>query len=98
MTDAFGNTITFTKIKLILVVIDSPNGTKNIQIGPGAVTNPFDGPFNGTNPTEDVYEFYCNAFPDGGWTVTAGTGDQLRVSNNSGVSVDYHILLVGVGS
>lgn len=94
-----GSTITFTKIKRVLVAIDSPDGTKRVRVGPQDQSNPWPGPWGGTGPTvyaDVLWKFdVVNPFA-AGWAVTAGTGDVFPVYNPGGSSVDYIIWLLGV--
>ncbi len=97
LTDAFGNTINFTKIKTILIAASSSNGG-DIQIGNSGV-NAF---LNWSGDATDL----VNLAPDGvfllhnptanGYGVTAGTGDELKILNtDAGASVVYDIVVIG---
>lgn len=97
LTDAFGNTLTFTKIKAIVVYAAAAN-TNNVLVG-GAATNAFinwvsdatdeiivqpDGLFMLMNPSAN------------GYGVTAATGDLLRIENSgAGTSVTYDLIIIG---
>jgi hypothetical protein len=67
----------------------------------GAGTNPFSGPLGGTLPTITVPpggEVLLTA-PVSGWTVTAATGDILKIVNSAGsTSVDYDIIIAGTSA
>jgi hypothetical protein len=97
LTDAFGSTITFTKIKAILVMADADNGD-NIEVG-GAASNAF-ASFLG-DATDVVIVppggLFLLTAPDAtGFAVTAGTGDLLKINNaDSGAAADYTIVLIG---
>jgi hypothetical protein len=98
LTDLNGSAITFTKIKLILIAIVSPDGTKTLRVGPRGVSNTYQGAFGGTGATVykdfthwDVVEYE----PVTGRTVTAGTGDILGIYNPSASSVTYEIIIAG---
>lgn len=98
LTDVEGNALTFTKIKLIAIQIIDPDWTKYLIVGPGAASNTFNGPFGGTNPTLAVYSYQDFIKNDAnGWTVTAGTGDILRITNGTGTSTTYLLLVAGEG-
>lgn len=101
LTNAFGETITFTAVKLIIVSIDSPDGTKSLRVGPQNGTNPWQGPFGGTTAAIylTVYEWLalCNSFSGYG-TITAGSADTLRIYNPGAGSVTYNIVILGVAS
>jgi len=99
LTDDDGDAITFTKIKKIIVAITSADGSKKLYVGPKGVSNPFIGPWaggQGATVYDEVYEFqlWINSFA--GWTVTAGTGDILRIHNPTGSTITYTLYLEGV--
>lgn len=100
LTDVYGATLTFTKIKAILIDIDSPDGTKFLKVGPNNTSNAFVGPWgaNAANVYETVYQTMYKVHPFAGWTVAATTGDLLIISNTStgSVSCTYRIVLVGL--
>lgn len=99
LTDAFGTTLTFAKIKAIMVRA-APGNTNDVVIG-GAASNAFVGPFGGTTPTVAVKPggFLLLFAPATGWTVTASTGDILKVANSSsGTSVTYDVVLIGTSA
>ena len=96
LTDAFGNTLAFTRVKAILVVARSAN-TNDVEVtrpasngvplflsaGDG-VTIPPDGQFFLVAPDAD------------GIAVTASTGDIITITNSAGgSSVTYDIVIVG---
>ena len=98
LTDGLGNTISATKLKLLVVAISSPNGTKALRVGPRGVANTFQGPWGGTGATvyNEVTHWHVGYEPVAGWTITAGTGDILGIYNSSAGSVTYSILMAGV--
>ncbi|MES0444980.1 MAG: hypothetical protein ABUJ92_00405 [Desulfobacterales bacterium] len=98
LLDAFGNTITFTKIKGIIVYAAAAN-TNDVRIGGSAA--------NGFNSWVGAVGDYVKVKPGGlflltapdatGLAVTAGTGDLLTLENDSsGTAVTYDIVLLGV--
>lgn len=100
LTDTYGATITFARIRLIVVKAAASN-TNNVVIG-GAATNTFVGPFGAATHTIALPPdgFYMAAAPGtAGWTVTGATGDLLRIANSAaGTSVTYDIFLVGANA
>ena len=96
LTDPLGATLTFTVIKGIYIEAASGN-TNDVVIG-NATSNGFTGPFGATTHTIAVKpggKLFLEA-PNTGWTVTAGTGDILKVLNGgSGTSVSYDIKIWG---
>ena len=97
LTDAFGNTITFTKIKAIMVYAASAN-TNNVLVG-GAAVNAF---VNWVGNATDKLTVKPNGMfflmdpSANGYGVTGGTGDLLRIENSgAGTSVTYDLVLIG---
>jgi hypothetical protein len=91
-----GGTITFAVVRSIIVRAAAGN-TNNVVIG-AAASNQFVGPFGAAThtlalrPGEEMVVTNRGA----GWTVTAGTGDILRIANGgSGTPVTYDIVLLG---
>lgn len=97
LTDPYGATITFARIRLMLVRADGGN-TNNVIVG-GAASNPWATWAGGTAPTVTVPPggcFVIAAPGTTGFTVTAATGDILKVLNSgAGTSVTYTIVLLG---
>jgi hypothetical protein len=96
LTDAFGSTLTFLTVKALIVVARATN-TNDVLVG-GAGSNAFVGPFNANTSTIAVRPggVVLFAAPATGWTVTASTGDLLRIANSAGTTaVDYDIIIVG---
>lgn len=100
LTDAFGATLTFVRVKAIIVKAAAGN-TNNVVVG-GAASNQFVGPFGAATHTIAVKPGGALIFvaPDAtGWAVTAGTGDLLRIANSgAGTSVTYDIQILGASS
>lgn len=97
LTQYDGSTITFTKIKRVLIALVSPDGTAKLRIGPQGQSNPFTGPWGGTGATvyREVIHKDDMTHPYAGWTVTAGTGDILPIYNPTGSSIVYAIWIIG---
>lgn len=98
LVDDLGQTIANAVVKEILVALDAPDGTVKVRVGPQGVTNPFIGPWTGGQGAtvyEDVYVAQRWSQPYAGWTVTAGTGDILRINNPGGAAVTIHVVVLG---
>lgn len=101
LVDAFGNTISLTALKLAIVAIDAPDGTKKVYAGPQNQTHAVKGPW-GSATDANCYREVTNwdavvNEPVAGYAVVGGATDVFPVYNPTGSSVDYWILLVGVG-
>lgn len=98
VTDTFGNTITFAKIKAIAVKAAADN-TNNVNVSrPAANGVPLflaagDGlgvPAGGA---------FAHAWPGAGVVVTGGTADLLTVANGgAGTPVTYEIVIIGTSA
>lgn len=96
LTNAFGATLTFTKIKGIIIEASSAN-TNNVLVGGDA--NGLAGWVGNVNDLivvrpGGIFAIYA---PDStGYAVTASTGDILQIANSSsGTSVTYNIIVIG---
>jgi len=99
LTGPLGDALTFVKIKAIIVSALAAN-TNDVVIG-GIGSNAFVGPFGATTHTIAVPPGSVTTLtnPGVGWTVTAATGDLLKVLNGgSGTSVTYDIVIVGTSA
>lgn len=100
LTDAFGATVTFVKVKGIFVAAASTN-TNNVVVG-GAAATQFVGPFGAAAHTVAVGPggFFAICRPDAtAWSVAAGSTDFLRVANSgAGTSVTYDIVIIGTSA
>ena len=99
LSDAFGNTMTFVKVKAIIITAATAN-TNNVTVSP-ATSNGFNGPFNAAADLIAIPpggSFIVTA-PVSGWTVTAATGDLLTIANSAaGTSVIYDIVIIGTSA
>ena len=95
LTNAFGTTLTFVKVKLVYVKAASGN-TNDVQ-----VTRPssnglvlFMAAGDGIALSPGAWMVYCS--PTTGVTVTASTGDILTITNSAGsTSVTYDVVIIG---
>jgi hypothetical protein len=96
LVNAFGVTVTFTKIKLIYVKASDSNNSANLVQVQRATSNGVPLFLAATDGLQlnpgGVFLFYDPV----GVTVTAGTGDILTVTNSAGTNtVTYDIVIVG---
>jgi hypothetical protein len=94
ITDAFGTAVTFAKVKSI--VIENTSASMTLTIG-GDGTAPFETWASGTVLVPPLGTFALVA-PGAGFTVTATTGDLLKILNSSGSSTTYKIWINGTSS
>lgn len=98
LTNLLGATITFSKVKAIIISAASGN-TNDVVVG-GAASNDFSPMF--ADSTDQIVVkpggMFAIVAPDAtGYAVTAGTADILKVANSSsGTSVTYDIIIIGV--
>lgn len=96
LTDPFGTTITFDEVRYIYFYSASAN-TTNLTIT-GKATNGFITPFQAAGHGIVVSPDGCALLiaPDAtGFNVTAATGDLLTITNASGASATYDIVIIG---
>jgi hypothetical protein len=97
VSDVFGVTRTFVKVKAIRLKAAAAN-TPTLVVGNG--TNPFVGPFGAGTHTLSLApggEILLTA-PAAGWTVTAATGDIIKVTNPAGASATYDVDIIGTSA
>lgn len=102
LTDVFGNTLTFTKIKQILIVSTSTTDGDDIEVG-GQHTatggNLMSELFSGQTDSSIRVKaggIFLIACPYTGYTVTGGSADVLLVKNVGTNSVTYEIIVKGI--
>lgn len=102
LSDAFGVALTFVEIVAILVInapITGSANTTDLSIGGGGASS-FVGFFNAVadiiGPIKPGGVFLLAASDAAGiGTVVDSTGDVLRISNSSGASATYQIVILG---
>jgi len=98
LTDSFGRTITFTKIKALIIEAASGNTNNVVVTRPGSNGVPIyaaAGDAHAIQPNGVL--IMCD--PNAGVTVTPGTGDLINISNSAGgTGVTYDIIIIGEGS
>ena len=99
LTDGLGNTISATKLKLAVIAVASPDGTKKLRVGPQNQSNAAQLHWGGTGATvyKEVAYWDVIAYEKvAGYTVTAATADIFPIYNPTGSSITYSILMAGV--
>lgn len=98
LTDIFTTAITFVRIKGLYIAASSAN-SNNVVIG-AAASNQWATLLNTTGTLQlrpgACVQFIAGAADTTGWTVTAATGDILRIANGgAGTTVTYDIAILG---
>lgn len=102
LTDAFGASITFVKVKAIIISAAAGN-TNNVLVG-GDATNTF---LTWVESESDAvvlrpgatFALIAGEADATGYAVTASTGDLLRIRNSAGsTGVDYSIIIIGTSA
>ncbi len=99
LTDAFGATLTFARVKALIVAASASN-SNNVIVG-GAASNQFlswvgAGTHTVTLRPGAVLALVAGSADTTGYAVTAATGDLLRIANSgAGSTVTYDIAVVG---
>lgn len=102
LTDSFGNSLTFVKVKALVVKAAAGN-TNNVIVG-GATSNAWSTLFGDATDKIVVrpgggFGISVGSADLNGYAVTASTGDLLRLANSSsGTSVSYEIAIIGTAS
>lgn len=100
VTDVFGATVTFARVKALIVAAASGN-TNNVVVG-GAASNGFITWVGGATHTVNVRPggFLAVTAPDAtAYAVTASTGDQLLFTNSgAGTSITFDVIILGASA
>lgn len=99
LTNNYGETLTFTKIKVLAVrnqsgLVTTGHATATTQIITVVKTATNDYATHNVAVDPDGLFVYTN--PKGGITVTAGTADILRIGNPAGGAAQYDIVIAGL--
>lgn len=97
LTNAFGETVVFNAIRMILIAIDTPDGSKLLRVGPQAVSEAVVEPFGDASDYVKVFEYFLwtNFAGTNGSPVVVNTTDKLGIYNPGATSVTYRIWIVG---
>jgi len=99
LIDIYGDTISFTHIKEIVILNTAIVSGEDLLIG-GAAANAWSQPFNGSATAKDdlwASGIWVRSAPLSGIPVTAGSSDTLRITHNgSADDIDYDIVIKGV--
>ena len=100
LSDSFGNTLTFVKVKTIYVFAATAN-TNSVVVG-GAASNQFVAWVGDATDKVNILPggaFMITAPSAAGYAVAAGSTDVLRVANSSaGTTVTYDITIIGTSA
>jgi hypothetical protein len=97
LTDEFGQTLTFTAIKGIIIHSTSADN-KVLTVGAG--TDELVGWVGDATDVVNIHAggLFCLLAPNTGYTVTAGSADDLLITNAAGGSSTYDIIIIGNSS
>jgi len=99
LTDAFGGTLSLLRVKALIVAAAAGN-TNDVVVG-GAASNGWITPFGSSTDKVKikpgaVMALFAGLADATAWTVTAATGDVLRIANGgAGTPVTYDIVIIG---
>src|SRR5690349_7014671 len=99
LTDAFGGSLALLRVKGLIVAAAAGN-TNDVVVG-GAASNAWVTPFGSATDKIKVkpgavLALFAGLADATGWTVTAATGDVLRIANGgAGTPVTYDIVIIG---
>jgi hypothetical protein len=100
LTDHYGNTLTFARVKGLIIRASSAN-TNNVVVG-NAASNGFVTWCGGATHTVSVRPggVFALFAPDAtAYAVTASTGDLLHVANSgAGTSITYDVVIIGASA
>lgn len=100
LINAFGDTMSFARVKGIYITADSDN-VDSVSVG-GASSNTWLSMFGSATDTIKVMPggVFCNFAPDAtAFPVTAGTADILKILNDDGATAAiYNILIIGANA
>jgi hypothetical protein len=95
LTDAFGNSITMTKLKAVFIAAAATN-VNDVLIGGGSTPVALFADISDIMPIKPGGTLLLVAPGAAGYPVVAATGDLLKVANSSsGTAVVYDIVLLG---
>lgn len=97
LTNGLGETVTFARVKLIIIKLNTLTAGYTLEVG-GAASNQFATIFGDVSDKVKVRGggFLILAAPDAtAYAVTAATGDILKINNPNAATITYDIILVG---
>lgn len=97
-----GATLTFNRIKLIIIALDAPATGVFLRVGPGVTgaNNPWIGPWAQVASNYiTVYNWTIMYNDTDGWgTITGGSADVLSIYNSTALSIVYRVLVAGASA
>lgn len=99
LTDDFGNTITMTAVKAIIIELKGSSGASSIQVG--NATNPISSMWGGATNTMRILKegiLVLATTNASGYAVTAGSADELKIANNDASNAaTVNVVILGIG-
>lgn len=99
LTPRLGNTpIVWSQIKSVNIAVDTPDGTKEVMVGPQGVASGIQLWFGDTGATswESVKTWRYWEEPYNGWNALGSEGTILRLHNPGAADIIVHIIIVGI--
>ncbi len=94
LTDPAGQSISFAKVKGIIVRVENAVTGNHVTLG-NAGTHPIQLWFDATTDTEEIRDLSIHLNTVDGWTVSSGTHDQLLFTNTGAASITIDIVIFG---
>ena len=99
LSSAFGATLTFAELRLIVVYASTGNTNNVVVSRPASNGVPLFSAASDAIPVPPGGMFLWSCPADGKIAVTAGTGDLITITNSSsGTSVTYDVVIVGTSA
>lgn len=95
LTDRNGAALSFSNVKVVVIVIDTPAASKKLIFKGSTATNPVALWKGSATADEDIHDVLCRTSKIDGWTVTNGATDVVRLNNPGASSVTYRIFIAG---
>lgn len=93
LANALGETLTMAEVVALLIISD-PANTTNLTVG--AATAEWQGPFAAAGDAMVIKPGgFMMVYAPAGWTVGAGSTDDLKLANAAGASANYSIAAIG---
>lgn len=97
LTDDLGRAVAFVKVRAMIIQVTSRTAADYLTVG-AAASNPWLAFLGGTTPTMKVYDLDVKVASTDGFTVTASSSDQLKITNSGAASMTFKIGFLGTSA